>query len=105
VNQAIEDRIGERGIVAISVPLLDVELTGDDRGGSVLAIIEDFREVTFGLVGERRNPKVLREVDAAHQRAGCDDHPSVARFSHDPLRFTGDSTQNDGASWLGSFPW
>ncbi len=59
MNQPVQDRIGERGIVDIGMPLLDVELTGDDRGRPVIAIIEDFQEVALGLVGERRDRKVV----------------------------------------------
>jgi hypothetical protein len=41
------------------VPLLDVELAGDDRGGSIVTIIEDFQEILLGLVGERRDREVV----------------------------------------------
>jgi len=34
-------------------------LTGDDRGRPVVAIVEDFQKVALGLVGERRDRKVV----------------------------------------------
>jgi hypothetical protein len=41
------------------MPLLDVELTGDDRGGPVVAIIEDFQEVARGAVVKREYDRLL----------------------------------------------
>ena len=59
VDQPIEDGVGECGIVDVGMPLFDVELAGDDRGGAVVAIIEDFKQVALGLIGERRDGEVV----------------------------------------------
>ena len=59
MNQAVQDRIGKCGIFDVRMSLLDVELAGDDRGGSVVAIIEDFQEIALSLVGQRRDREVI----------------------------------------------
>lgn len=59
VHESIEDGIGERGFVDIGVPLLDRQLTGDERGLLVVTIVEDFEQVAFVLIAERREPEVV----------------------------------------------
>ena len=76
MDQPIEDGIGECGIVDIGMPLLDLELAGDDGGRPVVAIIEYFLQVALCLVGERRDPEI---VDQQQVRFGeCSQKRCVA---------------------------
>ena len=65
VHEPVEDRIGERGLVDVRVPLLDGELAGDERGLLVVTILEDFEQIALGLIGERRKPEVV-DVQQIH---------------------------------------
>lgn len=61
VHEAIEDRIGERGLADVVVPFLHRELTGDDRGSAVVSIIEDFEDVASCLGGHRHQTPVIED--------------------------------------------
>ena len=42
MDESIKDRIGERGVGEVEMPLIDGELAGDDRGFFIIAVVEDF---------------------------------------------------------------
>ncbi|ESX64447.1 hypothetical protein X759_31110 [Mesorhizobium sp. LSHC420B00] len=55
MNEAIQNRITERGIADDVVPVLHGDLAGDDCGSAAMAILEDFQEVaTLGGVEDRQ---------------------------------------------------
>jgi len=56
VEEAIQDGVSVGGIADGVVPGRNVELAGDDRGFSAVAILEDFEEVVAGLSIERLQP-------------------------------------------------
>ena len=45
MDQAVEDGIGDGGLPDQLMPGIDRELTGDEGGAAIVAIIEDFQEV------------------------------------------------------------
>ncbi len=45
MDQAIGDGAGRRQIFQIDMPLFHQELAGDERGATIVAIIEDLQEV------------------------------------------------------------
>ena len=61
MHQAIEDGIGDGAVAEISVPLLDRQLAGDERGTPVVAVVEDLEQIAHGLIGERRDTEVVDE--------------------------------------------
>lgn len=61
LHDAVQDRIGQGRIIQIGMPLLDFELAGDDGGGFLVSVIEDFQEISFALIGERTDGEVIEE--------------------------------------------
>ena len=59
VNDAVQDGVGQSWIIEVGMPLLDLELAGDDGGGLVVAIIEDFQQIPFALIRERPDREVV----------------------------------------------
>lgn len=59
VHESVEDGVGERRLVDVCVPLIDGKLAGDERGLLVVAILEDLKQVSLGLIGERRESEVV----------------------------------------------
>ena len=45
MQDAIENRIGERWLAEILMPMLDGQLAGDDGGSGTDAIVEDFQQI------------------------------------------------------------
>ncbi|KUM24112.1 hypothetical protein AU467_31420, partial [Mesorhizobium loti] len=59
VNEAIQNRIAERGIADNIVPVFHGDLACDDCGRAAVAIIEDFQDVAaLGGVENRQAPVV-----------------------------------------------
>src|ERR1700682_306135 len=59
VDDAIEDSVGQRRIVEVCVPVVDRQLTGDQRRFAGDAIVEQFEQVVaFGLADRRETPIV-----------------------------------------------
>ena len=54
VHDSIEDRVGNGAITQVGVPLIDRKLARDERGASIVAIIEDLKQIAHGLVAQRR---------------------------------------------------
>ncbi len=45
MDEAVEDGVGEGGVVEVFVPGVHWELAGDDGGAVVVAVVEEFEEV------------------------------------------------------------
>ena len=45
MQDAIEDRIGERWLAEILMPMLDGQLAGDDGGSRTDTIVEDLQQI------------------------------------------------------------
>jgi len=63
IHQAVEDRVGERLIADRDMPVLDRQLTGDDRRARTVAVVEDLQEVATALVGQWRQPPLVDDQD------------------------------------------
>jgi hypothetical protein len=59
VEQALANRVGERGLLDVGMPLLDRELAGDDGGMQVVAILEHLEQILALLVLERGEGEVV----------------------------------------------
>ena len=51
VHESIQDGVGERGLIQIRVPVFNGQLAGDESGFLVVAVVEDFEEIAFALIG------------------------------------------------------
>ena len=56
VDEAVEDGVGERGIADDVVPLIDRNLAGDQNRRALMAVFEDFEEVSLLVFGELGEP-------------------------------------------------
>ena len=76
MEEAITDRVGERRVGDVLVPLGRRELAGDDGGAGGGAIFEDFEEITPILVSEGAEAPVVEheDIDAREAR----EEPDVA---------------------------
>jgi hypothetical protein len=54
VNEAVEDRVGERRICDHVVPVLDGDLAGDDRRSTSMAVVDNLKQVASLLSRHRR---------------------------------------------------
>ena len=59
VHEAIEDRVGERGIADVVVPVLDWKLTGHDGGSGPDPIIEHLEQIGALARADRGDGKVV----------------------------------------------
>lgn len=59
VHESIEDRIGERRIGEIGVPLIDRQLARDNRLTPVVAVIQNLQQITLGLFAHRHEAEVI----------------------------------------------
>jgi hypothetical protein len=70
VQHAVADGIGSGGVGKVVVPVLGIELAGDDgRAGSV-AVLENFEEVAPLSIGDRSNGKIIELCAAQHNGSG-----------------------------------
>ena len=53
MHQAVEDGVGECRVADRGMPMLDLQLTGDDRRAGAVPVIEDLQEIAAALVGQR----------------------------------------------------
>ena len=59
VHEAVEDRIGERGITVQFLPFVDGGLAGHQRGAHAVAVIEDFQQITAIFLGKTCGAEVI----------------------------------------------
>ena len=58
-HQPVEDGIAKRGVPDAGVPVVDGQLTGDQRGAAPDPILDAFEEITpFAVAGARRSAEV-----------------------------------------------
>ena len=55
----LHDRVGERRAADQVVPFIDDKLAGHNRRSRATAIIEDFKQVLFLHIGQRRQSKII----------------------------------------------
>lgn len=59
VDESIEDRVGQSGIGHGFVPVLEGQLTGDERGGLAVAVFEHLEQVSALTVLGRSEAEVV----------------------------------------------
>ena len=59
VNDAVEDRITERGIGDHLVPFTDRDLAGDQQRAALVAIVDDLEQIAALLGIERLRPPIV----------------------------------------------
>ena len=60
MHQAVEDGIGDHRIGDHFVPMLHVDLAGDDRAAASLPVVEDLQEIA-ALIRRQMELSVLRQ--------------------------------------------
>lgn len=65
VDEAVEDRVGERRIGDDLVPMFDGDLAGDDRRSATVTVVDDLKEIASLLGRERREPPVVEDQQIA----------------------------------------
>ena len=62
VDEAVHDRVGEGGIVQVLMPVLERQLTGQDRCPGSNAIIEEFEQVVAFAGSDGADRKIVDHV-------------------------------------------
>ena len=60
MDEAVEDGIGDGWIADDFVPAVDRDLTGDDDGSGIVAILDDLEEIATRICGECFRPQSSR---------------------------------------------
>ena len=63
VDEAVEDRVGDRGIPQAVIPPLAWQLAGDHRRPGPIAIVDDFEEIAAMVRGYRREAPAVQDQD------------------------------------------
>jgi len=64
VEETITDRIGQRRIADVVVPLGGRQLAGDDRRAGAVPIFQDLEQIATLLILDRGEPPVVDDEDA-----------------------------------------
>lgn len=59
MHESVEDRIGDRAVTEVRVPLIDRQLARDERRAAVVAVVEDLEQIAHGIGAERCEAKVV----------------------------------------------
>jgi len=59
----LRDGVGERRAADDLMPLFDRNLAGDDGGGALMAVFDDFEEVALFRLGENREAPVVQDQE------------------------------------------
>ena len=59
VNEPVKDGIGQGRLADNVVPVFDRQLGGDQCRAPVIAVVEDFKQVSSPLIGQRRHSPVI----------------------------------------------
>ena len=69
VEDAVADRVRGGGVGEVVVPVLRVELAGDDRRACCVTVFEDLEEVSPFGVGDRGNGEVVEDEQVESSEA------------------------------------
>ena len=61
VNDPVANGVGQRGIAERAVPVLDLELAGDDGASLVVPVVEDIEQIACEPVGEVHNAHIVQD--------------------------------------------
>ena len=65
MHQAIQNGVGDGGIVDQFVPLIDRELAGQKRGRLAMSVVEHFQQIAVLFAGGRDQPEVINDQEPA----------------------------------------
>lgn len=83
MHDAIENRIGERGIAEVFVPAVDGQLAGDDGRSVAVSVVEDLEEVLALRVLEPDDAPIVEDEDVDPREAGQDGRVSNTKsYAH-----------------------
>ena len=68
MDEAVEDGVGEGGVADDLAPLLDRNLTGDDRRRALMTVFEDLEDVALFRLGEDGKAPVVQDQGEAQTR-------------------------------------
>ena len=68
VQQPIEDGIGKRDLADVLMPVLDGQLTGDQRGAALVAILDHLHEVVALRAVQRLDAPVVDDQQVGLQK-------------------------------------
>ena len=74
MHHAVEDRVGERGIAEGLMPVLDRQLTGDQRGAAIMTIFDNLEQVATIFIPEWRQSPVIENKHICLSQ-GCEHFP------------------------------
>ena len=72
VDEAVEDGVSDGGIGDDLVPMLDWHLTGDDGRSALVAIIDDFEEITTLVAGERGEAPIIKDEQVGRNEGAAE---------------------------------
>jgi hypothetical protein len=70
VDQAIEDRIGQRGISDLGMPFIHQELSGHEGGTESMTVFEEFQEVPALFIGQGGQTPVVQDDKIGFSQGG-----------------------------------
>ena len=59
MQEAVEDGVGQGGLADVLMPVIDRQLTGDQRGSPVMPVLDDLHQVVTLLAGQRLDAPVI----------------------------------------------
>jgi hypothetical protein len=65
VNETVEDGVGESGLADDVVPFIDRQLTGDERRGGAVTVLDDFHQVAALAGAEPIRSPVIEDQQIA----------------------------------------
>ena len=70
VQDAVANRVGQRRISDVLMPVLRRELTGDDRRPGVVPVVENLEHIAALLIAEGRQAPVIEDEDVDARQLG-----------------------------------
>ena len=70
MDDAIENSVGQAGIADHLVPSVDRDLAGDQQGSPVVAIVDDFEQITALVGGELFRPPIIDDDEIGALQRG-----------------------------------
>ncbi len=59
MDDAVEDRVGQRRVADQVVPAIHRDLAGDQRGAAAVALLDDLEQIVTLLGAERLEPPIV----------------------------------------------
>jgi len=85
VDEPVKDRLGEGWLPNRLMPVRDRQLAGDDRGPAILAIVEQFQDISTIVIPERGQAPVVEHEDSSLGQGGHELHIAAIVFGERKL--------------------